>query len=1147
MLPSPPGREDMEANSQPRTKVITIIALFALSALLPTTAALAPDLTAGGVGSFLVDAGGLARGAHVTSNIDEVSGTLSGFSVTGLAGGAQATTVFDAVRVDNFQQVRKIEGAGSAALTLVGSNAQLTAADAAGGILLAQATQATSIAYDLPSGVQAIPAVGYAGNAGQALALVDAHGQTFGHLVAVPGVPGDFASSAAFQIKGQTVSAALAQGDAVVFKGIPAHLRGLDAGAAAGFAPGVEQHLRTVHDLSARGVLVTDTISEFSAGDVHDVTVAYRSGVAAASALVGQNAVTTSIDAVKGQAGAQANTLVGQGAVVASHDLDYEVLPIQSAQDVAVYVNGALVKQVPDAGAVAAAQLADVSAAYALVQGGRTQVLTSVSSDALQAAAVGMGAASTITIVDASRFVGAPPALESQAVATYAVDVVGNFESLGHLSDIGAQAAGTTSAQSKFIGRFASGVIAKDVMGATIIDYADLETRTAVFDQVTVVGESLDGGEKIGTAVVQVSSEFTTLRAQDDVYGTAVLTVSEALGAGANQQVAFDLADGLRPTLVTQQVARLDGAHGYVGWLVAAAPSGVGAAGALQLGGSTAAGASDLVATLPAGASLVYMGQDLRTGVPSMPSFARGIADGQIAGHAVFGTAGQAVTFLDADYFGAASSLDVTRAQRGALELTHYASAAAPEATSFLVDARGSSLVASSVDDIHVYVDGAPAVLMGSANAVVDAGFPSYFVDASPQGTLMMIVNAAGAARAPAGADVAILSGRAAVARADAAADLFGAFDVLPDGRAVGSYVQARADHATGTLHDVTVTAPQGATVVFQEVRAGTGGFTSRGASGAAQLVLAKSDVALGLTDQTAAIMTVAAGAPLVAEMVLAQGIAVNPVDGNVMLVSGPNGLMGALTVADAAGRSVAGGSLSLAAPSQVGGAERIVADLNEGGQVLFKSFSGIETELDSMQRLALAQALGAGQIAGQVVVQGPRSTGITLDDGFTTSATTVVSSISGPGLAVQQATTSFASTMDLTTAATTNEITVTLSSALEKGKTVLISLDAGTLPGLASGQAQILFDGVPMKQASSYADVLDATNDGGVAEYFVLTSSVSGASQVLASVPHFSVHTVTLKANGGDGGNVFVWMTIGLAVVVIAESAWLLGRRRMA
>ncbi len=112
----------------------------------------------------------------------------------------------------------------------------------------------------------------------------------------------------------------------------------------------------------------------------------------------------------------------------------------------------------------------------------------------------------------------------------------------------------------------------------------------------------------------------------------------------------------------------------------------------------------------------------------------------------------------------------------------------------------------------------------------------------------------------------------------------------------------------------------------------------------------------------------------------------------------------------------------------------------------------------------------------------------------------------------------------------------------------MLVSLDAGLIPGLANGNADILFDGVPIGAASSYADVLNAADDAGVAEYHIITSSVSGASQVLVSVPHFSTHTVTIRsAESGAGTDVFVWVSIGLALVVVGQTAWMVYRRRTA
>jgi hypothetical protein len=127
-------------------------------------------------------------------------------------------------------------------------------------------------------------------------------------------------------------------------------------------------------------------------------------------------------------------------------------------------------------------------------------------------------------------------------------------------------------------------------------------------------------------------------------------------------------------------------------------------------------------------------------------------------------------------------------------------------------------------------------------------------------------------------------------------------------------------------------------------------------------------------------------------------------------------------------------------------------------------------------------------------------------------------------------------------TAATKERVDVTVSSTSKVGKTIIISLDPATVAGMASGDAVILFDGHAATQASSYADILDPNDDNGVAEYFVLAGEAG--TQVLVSIPHFSVHTVTLKERDTTSAPWFMYATVFLGLLVVVETVVLVRRR---
>jgi hypothetical protein len=86
-------------------------------------------------------------------------------------------------------------------------------------------------------------------------------------------------------------------------------------------------------------------------------------------------------------------------------------------------------------------------------------------------------------------------------------------------------------------------------------------------------------------------------------------------------------------------------------------------------------------------------------------------------------------------------------------------------------------------------------------------------------------------------------------------------------------------------------------------------------------------------------------------------------------------------------------------------------------------------------------------------------------------------------------------------------KIEVTVEST-ENGKTVVINIDDNVLPtGLIK---RILIDNVEIGPADDYADVLDPTNDNGVAEYYILKGG--RGAQILISIPHFSTRTITIS-----------------------------------
>jgi hypothetical protein len=137
--------------------------------------------------------------------------------------------------------------------------------------------------------------------------------------------------------------------------------------------------------------------------------------------------------------------------------------------------------------------------------------------------------------------------------------------------------------------------------------------------------------------------------------------------------------------------------------------------------------------------------------------------------------------------------------------------------------------------------------------------------------------------------------------------------------------------------------------------------------------------------------------------------------------------------------------------------------------------------------------------------------------------------------------------------------IRVELSADLKEGRTVVLnvnrSLLAATDPkGLvlryfdlhAQADGSTLETEVVFRQASSLQDVLDATDDSGSPEYWVVEDA--NGVQVMASVPHWSAHAITIGSLAvlGVTPNVALGIVAGVAGSVVAAVAMLWPRRRM-
>ena len=119
----------------------------------------------------------------------------------------------------------------------------------------------------------------------------------------------------------------------------------------------------------------------------------------------------------------------------------------------------------------------------------------------------------------------------------------------------------------------------------------------------------------------------------------------------------------------------------------------------------------------------------------------------------------------------------------------------------------------------------------------------------------------------------------------------------------------------------------------------------------------------------------------------------------------------------------------------------------------------------------------------------------------------------------------------------------------LESGRTFVLDGDPSLLAGrdLELRYFDVRDDGTEtegvFRMADSLMDILDATDDGGQPEYWVVEDA--DGMQVMVSVPHWSVHAVTIQGVGAFLTQPSVLIGAGAGIVGVAVAALLMLRPR--
>ncbi len=78
-------------------------------------------------------------------------------------------------------------------------------------------------------------------------------------------------------------------------------------------------------------------------------------------------------------------------------------------------------------------------------------------------------------------------------------------------------------------------------------------------------------------------------------------------------------------------------------------------------------------------------------------------------------------------------------------------------------------------------------------------------------------------------------------------------------------------------------------------------------------------------------------------------------------------------------------------------------------------------------------------------------------------------------------------------------------------GRVVVVNVDGRVIGASAADKLDIKFDNVSIARADSITDVLDPDDDGLQPEYYLVHDPLTDTFQVIVSVPHYSIHTLSV------------------------------------
>jgi PGF-CTERM protein len=175
-----------------------------------------------------------------------------------------------------------------------------------------------------------------------------------------------------------------------------------------------------------------------------------------------------------------------------------------------------------------------------------------------------------------------------------------------------------------------------------------------------------------------------------------------------------------------------------------------------------------------------------------------------------------------------------------------------------------------------------------------------------------------------------------------------------------------------------------------------------------------------------------------------------------------------------------------------------VVAKVSSGGKLVFRAYAGSERgEAEQTQEQLIANGTATGEVyvmadeGGDTVVDTVRYGGDTTISANQTAA---------------------------------NEVNVTIERTKSQGKVLITQVSEAAVGSTDS--LSVAVDGQAAAEASTYGELVAATNDEGTSKYMVRQTSsmqAEGQAQVLVGVNHFSERTITMSgsddgSSGGDG-----------------------------